>query len=115
MQRRRSVAHTFEENIAAEKAQAGRASGQAQAGSSDRQATRKDQAATDCISHDPVAFFARLTVPDLVGGQRGADSPAEIPETVSPLFGFQQIAMGLARWGGSGHPVWHSSMPIRAS
>ena len=65
MQRRRSAPHTFEENIAAEKAKLEAQVAKLKPGPQMDAAAQKDQAARDGISHERVAFIARLAVPDL--------------------------------------------------
>ena len=90
MQRRRSVPHTFEENIAAEKAKLEAQIAKLKHGPQRDQLLKKDQAARDCLSHERVA---RLH-PRPSRRQAWRGRPAEISETVNPLSASRQIAMG---------------------
>ena len=65
MQRRRSVPHTFEENIAAEKAKLEAQIAQLKPGPQMDAATQKDQATGNGLTHERVAFVSRTTGPDL--------------------------------------------------
>ena len=65
MQRRRSTPHTFEDNIAAEKARLEAQAADLRPGPKRDRSTQKDQAAGDRISHERVAFVPQLTAPNL--------------------------------------------------
>ena len=65
MQRRRSVPHTFEENIAAEKAKLEAQIAQLKPGTRDERSTKKDQATRSGLTHEQVAFVPRTTSPDM--------------------------------------------------
>ena len=58
MQRRRSVPHTFEENIAAERAKLEAQNGKAEAWSRDGRASQEDQAIGHRVSYKRLAFVA---------------------------------------------------------
>jgi hypothetical protein len=74
MQRRRSVPHTFEERLAAEKAKLEAQVTDFKPGPQ-RDALFIKIRARNCVSHERVAFIARLAAPDLAAPHRAQRRP----------------------------------------